>query len=313
MIRIYRIMKYLTTTLLIGLAGTFSLGFADDKKPAAPRGDGSFLQKIDKDGDKAISKEEAGERWERMSKLDKDGDGKVTMQEMMAARGDRPRPDGGPKGRPEPGAFFKRADKNEDGKISKDELPEQAWERMSKLDKNGDGAISKDEIPSRPDGPGRPPGKPGEGGPDRGEMLKRADKNGDGSISKDEVPEQAWERLGKLDKNEDGAVSKEEMAAGFKAMRGAGGGPGAGKPGAGRPGGGGPEAMFSRFDKDKDGKIAESEVPAEMWGKLRKADTDADGLVSKKELGSVYQARGDKDGDRPAKPRKKKDDEKDAT
>ena len=303
MIRITQIMKYLTTTLILGLVGTLSLSFTEDKKPAPPRGDGSFLKNIDKDGDKAISKEEAGERWERMSKLDKNGDDKISMQELMAARGDRPAPGGagGPEGRPGPGEFLKRADKNGDGKISKDELPEQAWERFGKLDKDGDGAVSQEELKAgRPDGPGRP-GAPGEGGKG-GEFFKRADKNDDGKISKDEVPEQAWERLGKLDKNNDGAVSKEEIAAGMKNARDGGKG-GA----AGRPGGSGPDAVFSRFDENKDGKLAEGEVPAEMWSKLRKADEDADGLVSKKELGSVYAARGDKGGDKPA-PKKKKED-----
>ncbi|MDF1862165.1 MAG: hypothetical protein P1U87_18255, partial [Verrucomicrobiales bacterium] len=179
------------------------------------KGDGSFLKQIDKDGDKAISQEEAGERWERMKALDKDEDGKVTLQEMAAARGgagggpkgpggDAPGGKGGPgrgKGGPE---MFKRADKNNDGKLTKDEVPEQAWARLSQLDKDGDEAISAEEAKA-----GRPGGPPGGGSPGadakaRGEeMWKRADQNSDGKISKDEVPEQAWERLGKMDKNGD--------------------------------------------------------------------------------------------------------------
>lgn len=262
----------------------------ENARPGKGKADGSFFKSIDKDGDKAISKEEAGERWERMSKLDKDSDGKVTLQEMAAARpgaGERPGPGEGP-GKGGPGEMFKRADKNNDGKISKDEVPAEAWNRLGRLDKNGDDAVSAEEAKAaRPDGPGAPggPGKgePGKGGP--GEMLKRADRNGDGNISKDEVPEEAWTRLGRLDKDSDGVVSKEEMAAGMAAMRG-------GK-GKGGPPQGGPGATFSRFDKDNDGKLSESEVPAEMWGKLRKADTDADGVVSKEELEKVYKDRKD--------------------
>ena len=113
-------------------------------------------------------------------------------------------------------------------------------------------------------------------------MFERADKNKDGKISKDEAPDQAWERLSKLDKDGDGAVSKEEMAA----MAGPGG---PGGPGGGPQGG--PGAMFSRFDTDKDGKLAKSEVPAEMWEKLSKADENADGLVSKEELEGAYSKR----------------------
>ncbi len=311
MTRIKRIMKFLTTTLILGLVGAVFFSLAEDEKLKASRGgDGSFFKKMDTDGDQAISKIEAGDKWERLSKLDKDEDNKVTIKEMMAARGggDRPGQDGPPRGgnRPEPGEMFKRSDKNNDGKITKDEVPEKAWEFLSKLDKDGDDAISSEEAKAgRPSG--SPAGKPSEGGRGRGgEMLKRADKNSDGKISKDEVPEQAWERLGKLDKDGDDAVSKEEMAAGMKAMRegGKGKGPRGSSTGAA---GGGPGAMFSRFDKDENGKLSESEVPGEMWSKLRKADTDADGLVSKDELGKVYSARA-KSGDKPAPKKKEKKD-----
>lgn len=220
-------------TLLLTTALASSPLFGEEKaRPGKGKADGSFLQSIDKDGDKAISKEEAGERWERISRLDTNGDGKVSFEEIAAGR-----PAGG-------------------------------------------------------EGTGRPgPGKGGE----PGEMFQRADKNGDGKISKDEVPEQAWERLGKFDKDNDGVVTKEEMAAGFAAMRAAKGGEGAKAKGRGigGPQEGGAGAAFDRFDKDNDGKLSESEVPAEMWSKLRKADTDADGLVSREELEKVYQDRKD--------------------
>ena len=269
MIRIKRIMKYLTTSLLAGaLVAITGAATAEADKEKPKRGDGGFFKKLDTDGDRAISKEEAGDRWDRFAKLDKDEDGKVSAREMMAGR-----PDGkGPHRKP--GALLERADKNGDGLIGKDEVPERAWERLGKLDKDGDDAVSKEELAAgRPDGPGGP----GRGG----EMLKRADKNGDGLISKDEVPERAWERLGKLDKDGDDAVSREELAAGRP--------DGAGRPGRGP---GGPGAMFERFDENEDGKLAEGEVPGPMWDKLRKADSDADGLVSKEELGKVYERRG---------------------
>lgn len=272
-----------------------SLSNAEDKGDGKGRskGDGSFLKSMDKDGDNAISKEEAGDRWDRLGKLDKDEDGKVTVREMMAARQGGPGgPEGSGKGGPKgkPGEMFKRSDKNSDGKITKDEVPERAWEFLSKLDKNGDDAVSEEEAKA-----GRPPGGPGgpEGGrPDGSEMFKRADKNNDGKISKDEVPEQAWDRLGKLDKDGDDAVSREEM----KAMAGGMGKGGKGKGGKGGAPAGGSGAMFDRFDENKDGKLAEDEVPAEMWAKVRKADSDADGLVSKGEMEKVMSMR---DGGKP--------------
>jgi Ca2+-binding EF-hand superfamily protein len=321
-----------TILILTGCAlAIFPLGAEDNtKKPEGrkgPKGDGSFFKQMDKDGDKAISKEEAGERWERLGKLDKDGDGKVTAQEMMAARpggkgepgkgapgkgkGEpgkgapgkgKGEPGKGAPGKGAPGEMFKRADKNGDGKLTKDEVPEQAWARLSRLDKDGDDAVSQEEAKA-----GGPPGGP-KGKGKGGEFLKRADKNGDGAISKDEVPEQAWERLGKMDKNNDGSVSKEEMEAAFAAMRGQGKGPQKGK---GGPQQGGPGALFSRYDKDGDGKIGEADVPAEMWSRLRKADADADGLVSKDELGKIYGERGGKAPGNDAPKKKRPELEKD--
>ncbi len=324
-----------TGALLLGSVG---LTHAEDKeRPKGGKGDGSFFKAMDTNGDKAISKEEAGDKWERLGKLDKDGDGSVTVQELMAARGGKGkgRPDGGPgdkpKGKPgdrpegkdgerpkggprdgAPGEMFKRADKNNDGKISKDEVPEQAWERLGKLDTDGDGAVSGEEAKAgRPEG-----GRPGEGRPggppskeEAAERFAKADKNGDGKLSKDEVPAEHWERLGKLDKDGDNAVSKEEMAAlaAMMRQRSGKGGPEGGR-GKGGPPEGGPGAMFDRFDKDEDGKLAESEVPEEMWAKVRKADDDADGLVSKAEFDKVMSQRDGRKpgGDKPGDGEKKK-------
>ncbi|MEM9283607.1 MAG: hypothetical protein AAGA96_17435 [Verrucomicrobiota bacterium] len=285
-------------------------------------GSGMFRQ-LDTDGDQAISKEEAGERWQRLGQLDKDNDGKVTGQELMAGRpdgkgkgkgnageattpgagkpseGETPgagRPGQGRPGTAGSGEMFKRADKNGDGKLTEDEVPEQFWARLSQLDKNSDNAISQEEAAA---GRSSAPGGSGQR-PEPGAMFSRADQNGDGRISQDEVPAEAWARMKRLDKNEDGAVSREEIGA----MSGArpGGGPseegtmagkgkseGKAKAKAGATGGSG--AIFSRMDKNADDKLSKDEVPAEMWEKIRKADTDADGLVSKQELEGVYQKR----------------------
>ena len=96
-----------------------------------------------------------------------------------------------------------------------------------------------------------------------------------------------------MDKNKDDKISKEEMEAAIAMMRAAGKGKGKDGKGKGKggPPSGGPGAVFGRYDENKDGKIGEDEVPAEMWSRLRKADTDADGLVSKSELEKVYSER----------------------
>ena len=60
--------------------------------------------------------------------------------------------------------FLERLDKNGDGKLTKEEVPDFAWQRLSRLDTNQDGVVSKDELvragsDNRPDASGdrRPP------------------------------------------------------------------------------------------------------------------------------------------------------------
>ncbi len=91
-----RTLAMLLCTLALAPLGAEETKPAPDgaKKPGGPggqggpggKGDGSFFRNMDKDGDKAISEAEAGERWQGLGKLDKDSDGKVTMQELMAGR-----------------------------------------------------------------------------------------------------------------------------------------------------------------------------------------------------------------------------------
>ncbi|MBM3460367.1 MAG: hypothetical protein FJX77_17745 [Armatimonadetes bacterium] len=53
----------------------------------------------------------------------------------------------------------------------------------------------------------------------------------------------------------------------------------------GRRGGPPPaEALFGRFDTNKDGALTENEVPPPMWRRLRSADANGDGAVTIAEL-----------------------------
>ena len=168
-------------------------------------------------------------------------------------------------------------DKNSDGALTPEEVPELLWARLSMADSNNDGKVTFEEA--RANTPERPGG---------GEFFKRADQNNDGKISKDEVPAEAWERLGKLDKNNDGAVSKEEIAAMAGGSRGSAKGNAKVK---GKSQQGGPDAIFGKMDKNGDDKLFKDEVPDEMWAKLRNADEDADGTVTRKELQKSYRSR----------------------
>jgi hypothetical protein len=53
---------------------------------------------------------------------------------------------GPPRGVPGPAALVERLDKDNDGKLTKDEVPAPVWERMSRADANNDGAVTKDEL-----------------------------------------------------------------------------------------------------------------------------------------------------------------------
>lgn len=72
------------------------------------------------------------------------------------AGGEKRSPGEGGGGAWDPVAFFKRLDKNNDGKLTEDELPEQMKSRLSVADTNGDKAIDADEWQKmpRPNGPG---------------------------------------------------------------------------------------------------------------------------------------------------------------
>jgi hypothetical protein len=122
---------------------------------------------------------------------------------------------------------FQRFDKNGDGKVTRDELPNpQAFERF---DLNKDGVIALEEYNQVASGmkgkPGTPTAtaKPGETIPATptpaaqgfsvgqfDAMVKKVDKNGDGSISREEAAGAKW--FERLDQNADGVVEAEELA-----------------------------------------------------------------------------------------------------
>ncbi len=130
-------------------------------------------------------------------------------------------------------------DADGDGEISASEI-DGAVSALRKLDKNEDGKLTPDELRPEMGGPGGP------GGPGDPmafiEGLMRFDENKDGKLSKDELPERMQEMLDAWDADKDGALSKDELRriADDRASRGGpGGGRGQGGRGQGRRGGGG--------------------------------------------------------------------------
>lgn len=160
----------------------------------------------------------------------------VAMLTASASAQPPERPGGGRPGIP-PNPIVTALDADGDGVISAAEL-KNAAAVLKKLDKNNDGKLSPDEL--RPSG--RFGGAPGGFGrrPSPAEMITRFDKNSDGKINKNEIPEQMARFLGRADANNDGDITKAELTKMFENFRPGGGRPGGGRPGGGRPGGGRP-------------------------------------------------------------------------
>jgi hypothetical protein len=195
------------------------------------------------------------------------------------------RPPGGPQGGPPGGggdpaeriaAFIKRADTNNDGKISKEEFEvlgkKESEERFGRMDGNSDGFVDQDEIGKmaqmarqgqggqggqgmrRPEGgpPGgegggfrRPPGGEGgspggsPGGAPQGQGMR---PGGEGGGQRGGAMFDPKERFKSMDTDGNGSISEDEYIKGTEKMRemfrrGGQGGPGG--PGMNRPGEGG--------------------------------------------------------------------------
>lgn len=204
----------------------------------------------------------------------------VTGTQLLAQ--ERPQPD--------PAALFDRLDANQDGFVTRDEVPDENRRLLGRVlregDRDSDGKLTKEEFVAafaqrperrqRPDAPEEQrrqrPGQPG--GVDREAMFQRMDRNSDGKITKDEFPERATRMLEAADTNQDGVVTKEEFVA-FQPRRpdrprGPGMGPGA--------------ALLRALDADGDGKISAEEITGAASA-LKKLDRNGDGQLTPDELG----------------------------
>lgn len=243
----------------------FIAGLAPEKAEPAPKEDSNpsatgrprfdpdtFFRRIDRNGDGQLSMEELPEPIRvravaALQELGRDKNGTLSLEEFRKHVGMRPRSMDMPGGPPEVPAFFRKLDRNGDGKLSRSELSSAA-QALDELDIDRDGEIGLGEFFGRPGsrGEARPAPTTGAGTIEKSPGAKAAgDKSGKGEPPRVVVPAA----------DPDGAASK------------------------GRPAG-----AFKRFDVDGDGKVSREEAPPNLKRNFQKLDTNGDGYLDPVEL-----------------------------
>jgi len=252
---------------------------------------------------------------ERMLQMfERAGKSELTLEEFTRFAGGPP---GG--GNFQPGEMFNRFDRNGDGKLAKDEIPQEMRERFaSAFERLGKDELTREDfaqVAQRIFTPGQPGGTPdGQRPPFLPTIMRLLDANGDGRISKDELAKAA-EKFGELDENGDGYLDPRELMGPPPGFAGA---PGQSRPNpegrpntppgrpntpAGRPNANNSTQFFSRLDRNGDGKISKDEAPERMRENFARLDKDGDGFLSAEELRAASEQFGRPDGNgRPRRP-----------
>ena len=241
-----------------------------------------WMEALDKNKDGKIGKEE----WTTgFAQLDTDGDGTISQKEFPRAKP------------PTPEKIIQVFDRNNDGKLSIEELPPHFKQQLGRADTDSNGVLSKEELSTAMtkakerqgrDRQGRDrQGRDRQGAPNRqgdsdrqqrrpqdaaarvDNMFSRFDKDGDGLLSGDEIPERMKERFKDFDINDDGLISKDEMKSAMgdpkaKAKRDA-------------------PRYISDNDADGDGKLSRDEFPGDKTF-FNTLDANKDNYISTDEL-----------------------------
>ncbi len=177
-----------------------------------------------------------------------------------------------------------KADANDDGVVTKEEMLASVQARFARMDANGDGVVNRADRDAKAE-----------------QRFAKQDANGDGEVSLEEMQaaraERAAKRFARLDTDNSGGISQEEMAQ-AKAKRGGpdGRGPRAdgrrggrdGGEGRGRRGGRGLE----RADTNGDKAISYAELEAHALKRFERLDADSDGRITAEERKAAREKRG---------------------
>ena len=198
-----------------------------------------------------------------------------------------------------PEQLLKHWDKNKNGFVDKEELPQQIQQFFERLDQNGDGKLDQKEIgqlltilkrrrleQDAAQGKAKGKNKGGDLDSNIDALLCGLDTNKDGKISRDEAAGRPLAKaFASLDKNKDGYLDRTELAAWVQRI---------GRAGANNAGKGQKGAAFAArnalpdfdaLDKDADGRLTPAELKGTTWEELfDKIDTNKDGKIDRKEF-----------------------------
>ncbi|WP_264212857.1 EF-hand domain-containing protein [Leisingera thetidis] len=134
-------MKHVKFIAAIVAAATVTAGGAALAKGFGHHGARMSFEEIDADGNGEVTKAEIQAMKDaHFARADADGDGKLTLDEMQARAQER--------ANERAARMLERFDKDADGALSKEELPQprRAGKKFDRMDADGSGGISKQEF-----------------------------------------------------------------------------------------------------------------------------------------------------------------------
>jgi Ca2+-binding EF-hand superfamily protein len=292
-----------TLLLSVPAAWLFFLGTTLPAQDGVPDPKDLF-QQLDRNKDGKLASDEIPKEqaryFERLVRnADKNGDGQLTLEEFTVGHKADDGPGlplnnlGGQGGRGPGGGDLKQRfdmlDRNKDGKVSRNEVPEFARERLMPLfDRLGKDELTLDEFRQGFGGGGAGPRSP--------LFIRLLDADRNGRITKAEWAKAA-DLFSELDKNQDGELDISELM-----------GPppeGAERPPGEGNGGFGPQ-FFRQMDRNNDGKISLDEAGPRIKQRFQQLDRNGDGFITPEELRSAGPPPGGRPESSNGQPRSKR-------